>query len=293
MNDQYFSDREHGPRPRTEETISLVAWGGIAATIECLVADGSFGESFPDVCLDGGAVIGGDFNKWHKLMRAEAADITWPFSTNEAPPTLQILDLVEFCHRNVSKPIRGSHHSYFNHHHLTFDRVAGQSEFRERINRLFARTGLAYELGDDGKIVRLAPVVLKESLQAAVFQTGDETLDSMLESARTKFLNPNPHTRRESLEKLWDAWERLKTLEPGADKKAQVKALLDKAATEPGFRDLLEREAKELNTIGNSFQIRHSETTQTPLQSDSHVDYLFHRLFSLIWMLVKLRSGKT
>ncbi len=227
-------------------------------------------------------------------MRAKAADENHAGRSvpNEVPPTLQILDLVEFCHRNASKPIRGSHHSYFNHHHLTFDRVAGQSEFRERINRLFARTGLAYELGDDGKIVRLAPVGLKESLQAAVFQTGDETLDSMLESARTKFLNPNPHTRRESLEKLWDAWERLKTLGTGADKKAQVKALLDKAATEPGFRDLLEREAKELNTVGNNFQIRHSETTQTPVQSDSHVDYLFHRLFSLIWMLVKLRSGR-
>ena len=119
------------------------------------------------------------------------------------------------------------------------------------------------------------------------------TLDSMLESARIKFLNPNPQIRRESLEKLWDAWERLKTIEPGADKKDQTKALLDKAATEPVFRDLLEQEAKALNAIGNTFQIRHSETTQTPLQSDSHVDYLFHRLFSLIWMLVKLRSGKT
>lgn len=293
MSDQYFSDREHGPRPRTEETISPVAWGGIAATIESLVADGSFGESFPDVCPDGGAVIGGDFHKWYKLMRAEAADISWPFGTSEAPSTLKILDLVEYCHRNISKPIRGSLHPFFNHHHLTFDRVAGQSEFRERINRLFARTGLAYELGDDGKIVRLAPVVIRECLQAAVFQTGDGTLDSMLESARIKFLNPDPQIRREALEKLWDAWERLKTIDPGANKQAQAKAILDKAASEPGFRDLLEREAKELNIIGNSFQIRHSETTQTPLQSDDHVDYLFHRLFSLIWMLVKLRGGKT
>jgi hypothetical protein len=32
------------------------------------------------------------------------------------------------------------------------------------------------------------------------------------------------------------------------------------------------------------------ETTQTPLQSDQHVDYLFHRLFSLIWMLVEMRQ---
>jgi hypothetical protein len=60
MSEQYFSDREQGPRPRTEETISPVAWGGIAATVESLVADGSFGESFPDSCNDGGAVVGTD-----------------------------------------------------------------------------------------------------------------------------------------------------------------------------------------------------------------------------------------
>jgi hypothetical protein len=226
-------------------------------------------------------------------MRAEVADIPWPFNTNDVPSTLKILDLVEFCHRNVSKPIRGRHHSYFDHHHLTFDRVAGQSEFREGINRLFARTGLAYELGNAGKIVRLAPIILGECLQATVFQTGDTTLDEMLGAARTKFLNPDPKIRRESLEKLWDAWERLKTFEPGTDKKDQAKTLLDKAASETNFRGVLEREAKELNAIGNNFQIRHSETTQTPLQSDSHVDYLFHRLFSLIWMLVNLRRGRT
>jgi hypothetical protein len=293
MSDQYFSDREQGPRPRTEETISQIAWGGIAATVEALVADGSFGESFPDVCSDGGAIVGTDWRKWYNVMRAEAADIAWPFSANEVPATLKVLDIVEFCHRHVSKPTPGSYHSFFRHQHLSFDRAAGQSEFRERINRLFARNGLAYELGDDGKVVRLAPVVLRESLQAAVFQTGDGTLDAILQSARAKFLNPNPQVRREALEKLWDAWERLKTVDSGKDKSAQATAVLDKAASEPNFRALLEREARELTKVGNDFLIRHSETNKIAIQSDSHVDYLFHRLFSLIWMLVKLRSGKT
>ncbi len=293
MSQEYFSDREQGPRPRTEETISSVAWGGIAATIQSLVADGSFGESFPDGCPDGGAVIGGDFQQWYQVMRAEAADIEWPFNTSQVPTTLKILDLVEFCHRHVSKALRGSHHSYFDHHHLTFDRAAGQAQYRERINRLFARNGLAYQLGDEGKIIRLAPVVLREQLQAAVFQTGDATLDAMLASARTKFLNPHSEVRREALEKLWDAWERIKTIEPGKDKKAQAAAILDKAASEPNFRALIEREALGLTKVGNDFLIRHSETSKTAIQSDAHVDYLFHRLFALIWMLVNIRSGKT
>ena len=290
MNDQYFSDREQGPRPRTEETISLVTWGGIAATIESLVADGSFGESFPDTCNDGGAVVGTDWRKWYNVMRAEVADIAWPFNANEAPNTLQILDLVEFSHLHVSKPAQGTYHSFFKHHHLSFDQEVGRSKFRETVNRLFARNGLAYELGINGKIVRLAPVVLREALNLALFQTGDTTLDAMLESARIKFLNPNSQVRREALEKLWDAWERLKTVEPGKDKSVQAAAMLDKAASEPHFRALLEREARELTKVGNDFLIRHSETNKIAIQSNAHIDYLFYRLFSLIWMLVKLRN---
>ena len=269
-----------------------MAWGGIAATIESLVADGSFGESFPDSCNDGGAIVGTDWRKWYNVMRAEVADIAWPFDANEAPATLIILDLVEFCHRHVSKATQGTFHPYFKHHHLSFERDAGQSEFRDRLNRLFARNGLAYEIGVDGRIIRLAPVVLREDLQAAFFQTGDATLDAMLESARTKFLNPNSQVRREALEKLWDAWERLKTIEPGKDKSAQATAILDMAAREPNFRALLEREARELTKVGNDFLIRHSETNKIPIQPDTHIDYLFHRLFSLIWMLIKLRSEK-
>ena len=51
---------------------------------------------------------------------------------------------------------------------------------------------------------------------------------------------------RESLEKLWDAWERLKTVEPGRDKKASARALLDQATREPVFRQMIEDEANAL-----------------------------------------------
>lgn len=88
--------------------------------------------------------------------------------------------------------------------------------------------------------------------------------------------------------KLWDAWERLKTVEPGKNKKESSIALLDRALAAGGFRDAIEVEAKELTRIGNSFDIRHTETSQEPLKSSEHVDYLFHRLFALIRMLLTL-----
>ena len=54
--------------------------------------------------------------------------------------------------------------------------------------------------------------------------------------------------------------------------------LLDLAVSEPRFRELLEKESRVLTDIGNTFQIRHSETSQVELQETQHVDYLFHRL---------------
>ena len=93
--------------------------------------------------------------------------------------------------------------------------------------------------------------------------------------------------RREALEKLWDAWERLKPVEPAKDKKASVKALLDRVTTEAVFRERLETEAVQLTEIGNKFMIRHTETDKIPVVNSAQVDYLFHRMFAMIRLVLK------
>lgn len=284
---EYFSDRERGPASRVSEKIDRAAWGGIVAAIRSKISDGSLGMGFPEACPDGRGTTGTDAVAFVLSLSAEIPDLSWPFDLENMPPTLAILDLVEFTFRNVGKPIARDHHSFLGHDHFNYDREQGQFAFRQDINRILARNGLAYELRDDGRIVRLAATVLREALAVGAFATGDNTLDSMLEAARKKFLDPNPTVRREALEKLWDAWERLKTIRPGADKKASVTVLLNDACPEPNFRTELENEARALTEIGNAFHIRHSETSQVPLNQDTHVDYLFHRMFALIWMLLK------
>lgn len=174
---------------------------------------------------------------------------------------------------------------------LEFDREKGQEEFREKINTIFASNELVFELGVDGQIVRLAPPILRESLAAATFTTGDSHLDRMLEDARSKFLNPDTRVRRESLEELWGAFERVKTLEPGSDKPDKAEALLMKASPEENFRKVLCDEMKELTDVGNRFQIRHSETNQIPIVLNNQVDYLFHRMFALIQLLLRAHDG--
>lgn len=290
----YFSEREQGERPRESQDIGEIPWGGIQALIQARVEDGSFGATYPDPCPDGAGPIGTNANAFWQAMRAEVPELEQPpwHGMHEHPPaTLAILDMIEFCWRAIGKPVQGGYHSFFGHHHLSFDMAAGRAEFGDAVNRILRRNGLAYELTADGLIVRLAPTVLREELAATYFRTGDAELDRMLETARRKFLSPDEATRREALETLWDAWERLKTLGDGPDKKAQITALLDATAGagSPKFREALEKEARELTGIGNALQIRHSETNQERLTDSKHVDYLFHRLFSMVHMILRAR----
>ena len=288
----YFSEREEGERPRDQEEIPQDAWGGIRALVRARIADGSFGASYSETCPDGGGPTGTDENGFWLAMRGENPalhqDMLHDWS-EEMPRALDILDMIEFCWRCIGKPVQGSYHRFFSHYHLRFDVEAGRDDFRDAINRIFRRNGLAYELAEHGGIERLAPPLLREELASAQFRTGDSELDGMLEKARRKFLDPDEATRRESLEALWDAWERLKTLVDGPNKKAQVASLLDGIAgsSSPEFRKALEQDARELTRVGNSLQIRHSETDQERLAKGEHVDYLFHRLLALIQLALR------
>lgn len=135
----YFSDRQRGPRPRTNETIDAAVWGGIYATVSALLSNGSFGYAFPENCPDGYGVIGHDSRSFELMLKAQHPDVSFPLPFDEVPDTLAILDFLEFVAASIGKPVEGSYHSFFRHHHLSFDRDAGLAEFVEVINSIFAR----------------------------------------------------------------------------------------------------------------------------------------------------------
>jgi len=290
MTALYFSEREQGLPPRNQEQVSELAWGGIVAIVRSLLNNEAFGAEFPANCPDGRGCSGVDEESFRLTLQSEIRGLKWPLDATEIPPILTVMNFIEFCHRYVGKPNTYDYHSYFGHYHYHYHRQEGQIDFREKINLLFERHGLAYELKDSGQVIRLIPFAFQENLMS-IFQTGDHHLDEMLETAKTKYLSPNLKSRYEALEKLWDAWERLKTIEPAVDKKNSVRILLDKASTEPNFRQLLENEAKELTAIGNNFMIRHSEITKIPITSSHQVDYLFQRILAMVHLLLSARGN--
>ena len=285
-----FTERHGQGAPRIAEALDETTRNALLTLVLARIDEEWFGLSFPNKCGDGYAYAGTDAIKLRDTMKGYG--VLWPHDIDrENPPDDgRIFDLAEFAYEFIAEAKNPSYHSYMSHSHYSYDQDAGREKFAHDVNRIFERNGMAFEL-KDGEITRIAPAMLHESLADAVFHTRDTLLDELLEAARHKFLNRSVDVRRESLEKLWDAWERLKTIEAVGDKKASVKTLLDKASAEVVFRAKLEHEARELTEIGNTFMIRHSETDKIPIVESRQIDYFFHRMFSMIRLLL-VASGR-
>jgi hypothetical protein len=134
----------------------------------------------------------------------------------------------------------------------------------------------------------VSPILLEAMRNFPI--SGDDTLDELLQEACRKFKDPAPQSLQDATEKLWDSWERIKSLENPDNKKQSVKVLLEKGSDDmSSFYNYLEQEAKALTDIGNQFQLRHFEVGKQSLTSEQ-LGYLFHRLYSLIRFLLLARN---
>jgi AbiJ N-terminal domain 4 len=283
-----FSERMGQPIPRVKEALDETVRTALLQLIELRIDDNSFGLKFPEQCPDGHGNSGCDQQALRNNMAAY--QVIWPNDArrvdHEEISDIQIFDLLEYAYEHIAQPLPGNFHSYFSHTHHDYDQKAGRKQLEEEVNRLFERNGIAFQL-HEGQVERLVPSILEEILLPTRFHTGDDVLDELLSTAREKFLNRDLKVRREALEKLWDSWERLKSLSDPTDKKASVRILLDRVTTEPTFRGRVEIEARQLTDIGNTFFIRHTEVTKPPIVVSYQVDYLFHRLFSFMRMILQ------
>ena len=99
-------------------------------------------------------------------------------------------------------------------------------------------------------------------------------------TAKERFFNPND--KQVALEKLWDAFERLKTyfLQDGL-KKNQSADKLTSIISEHFDKEFIDEEFTKLTKIGNNYRIRHHETDKQEL-TPVHTNYFFFRMLSLI-----------
>lgn len=131
MKDYYFSERENGVQPQNSEEIPLNFWRGFSYYIDDRTNDGSFAEKFPIDCRDWPIAVGTNSKSLMVALKAEFKNIKIPFQDNVKPSDLEVLDLIEFFYKYISKPISKEYHEYFKHYHLlNFDASEGNSQHK-------------------------------------------------------------------------------------------------------------------------------------------------------------------
>ncbi|MEZ4906059.1 MAG: hypothetical protein R2771_00020 [Saprospiraceae bacterium] len=109
-------------------------------------------------------------------------------------------------------------------------------------------------------------------------QTDDDELNKLIKEAKDRFFNPKD--KQIAIEKLWDAFERIKTYYEGNKKQSSEKLV---SIISKNFNsDLLESEFYSLTKIGNEYRIRHHETDKKEITEQKHLNYLFFRMLTLI-----------
>jgi len=307
MTYEYFSDKELGSRELSSEEISAEVWNGIVAVYGSFILKNALAGCYPEECPDGQGISGCNKAQLENAIKAEIPGIAIPIRSHSKsgfafkndefhlPDKYSILDFLEKIYRNIKDPTTiGRYHEFYNHAHYSFsDTGVFKSRFRERINTIFGRNGIVFFIDESGQIKRSIPKSIAKIITDIRFSTGDSRLNELLEMAYSKFLLPRTDRRFESLEKIWDAFERLKTYFEENKKNSASTLIKVVAENNPLFSEHIESEFKELTTIGNKFQIRHFERDKVQLQSNLHIDYLFYRMSCLIHLCVEsLKYGQ-
>lgn len=284
-NHTFYSDRMNGPQTPLDDTLPATTSRGLLSLVQVKITGNWFAQAFPERCPDGHGICDTDIGALSANLQALVPMAPWPLLQPHITMTDEaVFDLVEFAAARIKEPVERTYHSFFGHYELDFSEE-GRAEFLADINTILQRGRTPYEMRDNGEIHRRGTPEVEAVVAALNPATGDEHLDRLIIEARSRYTSRRPGDRSVALEKLWDAFERLKTIDkPEGDKKQSVRALL--AHLDPGWREDVETEMTAMTNLGNNYQIRHHETRAIPIPENGAADYLFARMGALITLLL-------
>ncbi|WP_331758779.1 hypothetical protein OG225_41255 (plasmid) [Nocardia sp. NBC_01377] len=277
------SDRTIGPVPRDQDELPDATRAGLVAYVAGLIDQDWFAERFPERCRDGNSICATHKTSLGIAFQAIIPGISIPPNPDRMSD-LEVFDLLEYAYPLISKPKQGDYHSFRRHHEYTFfNRRSAPGEFRDQVNHLLARGGANYEMDDEGQIQRRGSASVRRLVRELRPDTGDDVLDELILRATRLYTSTDPQVRQDALEKLWDGFERLKSIRD-PNKQRGAEALLE-GIEPPDLRTAIEKEMFALRDIGNQFRIRHSEVGQVQVP-DSARDYLLTRMGDLLMYLL-------
>lgn len=158
--------------------------------------------------------------------------------------------------------------SFSNH---TFD----YDNFEMEVNKIFKLNHIAVEL-KNSRIYSSDLAILNET--AKVDEMG---LNQLVEVANNLY---KEHKYSLAVEKIWDAFERMKTYySPELDKKKSANKIIDKLSNEDDtYKVLFKNEFDELTNFGNKHCIRHHEKSKIAIENDLQYKYFYLRCYALV-----------
>lgn len=156
------------------------------------------------------------------------------------------------------------------------------SQFENEINAIFKLNNINVELRD-GEIHSTNNKVIGLDDSTNINEAGLEELIRIAEDLYNK------GNYSYAVEKIWDAFERIKTYYyPTLDKKKSVEKIInDISYGNEHIKKMFDIEFKVLTDIGNSYRIRHHEKNKIDISNDLYYEYFYKRCLSLISILLK------
>jgi hypothetical protein len=178
--------------------------------------------------------------------------------------------MIEFLFQHVSKPTKGTHHSWNNcgWHWDEFDEQDGRIEFCKRVNEALGHYEHAFELSSNGEVLR-KPEQGFETLLIAELPSKDPSVHDRVAAATLRFRRHGStiDDRRQAVRDLADVFEYLRP---------QVQTFLTT------------KDEGDLFNIANNFGIRHHNDRQkTDYEAALWLNWMFYFFLATIHVLVR------
>jgi len=154
--------------------------------------------------------------------------------------------------------------------------------FSDEIDLILKNNNISYRLAG-GKVEKIKTIIItNETIK-------EEGLKELIEQASSLYRSGNISDKQIAVEKLWDAFERLKTYYGSGDqKKVSVERIVNEISNNNDhYKTMFDNEFKILTKIGNDYRIRHHEMNKIDISDSNYYDYFFQRCFSLIDLVLK------
>ena len=202
---------------------------------------------------------------------------------------LALIDYIEFFAQNIMDiRVTWNNSKYRNFEYIDCLSTKNiRNNFRDEINNIFNLAGLTFELTANGNIERINECCsFVDEIQKDIEKVNEDGLEELLEEAVKLYKDPNPVSQKYAVEKIWDAFERLKTYYDVNKRQSADKLVNSMAKNNTYFLQVFINEFKVLTEIGNECRIRHHEIDKIEI-SEEYYDYLFQRCISLIGLAIK------